>query len=485
MKFMAILAITALILSGCAEQEQVQAPIPGMSSDDFYAQELTWKDCSDGYECATIRAPLDWSNPAFGTVELALQRDPAAIDSRSLVINPGGPGVSANQWLRAQGTTAVTAAVADEFHLVSFDPRGVGQSSAIACEDDQLKDQLLYQETSNLDAEETQTLIGNYINICKQGSGALIEFVDTVSTARDLELIRVLIDDGPLNYLGYSYGSELGAVYLALFPESVGRFVFDGAIDPTLSKREEVVNQLMGFDGAFASFLEYCERVSCALSAKTGSSAERTKSVIDDLALNPVRVGSRLLTSSGLLTGIIAALYSQDSWPVLAQAFNELDSGDGELILRLADLYNQRNPDGSYQSNLIDANIAIGCADSRLSSDPIEVASLNRELSSKSLVFGTSWSDGHLICENWPGDVRERNLDYGVETAGDVIVVGTTNDPATPYQQAVSLSEILENATLISFEGEGHTIYAKGIECVDKRVDGFLISGAVPQMAIC
>lgn len=479
------LLISVLVLSGCVSQSQVQAPAPGISEDDFYAQQLNWRDCSDGYECATISAPLDWSNPAFGTIELALQRDPAAIDSKSLVLNPGGPGVSANQWLRDRGATVVTPEVARQFHLVSFDPRGVGQSSAIICDDNQIKDRLLYQDASELNPTETKNLIADYTANCKQGSGALIEFVDTVSAARDLELIRVLLNEGPLNYLGYSYGSELGAVYLALFPDSVGRFVFDGAIDPTLSKRQEVVNQLEGFDGAFASFLEYCELVSCALSADTGSSAERSTALLDDLAENPIRVGSRTLTSSGLLTGIIAALYSQQSWAVLAQAFNELDSGDGELMLRLADLYNQRNPDGSYQSNLVDANIAIGCADSRLSSEAVEVASLNRELSSKSAVFGSAWGDGHLICENWPGDVRDRNLDYGVKTAGHVIVVGTTNDPATPYQQAVSLSQMLTDSSLISFEGEGHTIYGKGLACVDNKVDEFLINGDIPQTAVC
>lgn len=485
MRIIAALVATALLLAGCSAVESTPAPQPGMTEADFFAQQLSWRDCQDGFECADILAPLDWSNPGFGTIELALLRDPARIDSASLVLNPGGPGVSANNWLRSLGSAAVTPAVANEYHLVSFDPRGVGDSSAVVCADSEIKDELLYQDSSGLTDAETADLISSYIADCKEGTGPLLEFVDTVSAARDLELIRALLGEEKLNFLGYSYGTELGSVYLALFPDKVGRFVFDGAIDPTLSQRDSVVNQLVGFDSAFASFLQYCEQIGCSLTTDEVSAEQKTKQLIDDLEINPIPVGSRSLTSAGLLTGIIAALYSQDSWTILAQAFDELVAGDGELMLRLADFYNQRNPDGSYASNLVDANIAISCADDRLSADPAAIESLNRELAQRSLVFGESWSDGHLICENWPGSPKPRDFSYLVDTSGEVVVIGTTNDPATPYSQAVALSELLVDATLITFRGEGHTIFGQGVSCVDNQVNEFLLQGFVPQISIC
>lgn len=473
--------LTPLILAACAPVD-VDAPAPEPEQVDYFSQEIEWEQCGD-YECAEIQAPLDWEFPEFESITLSLLRLNNPTTEKTVFLNPGGPGVSANQWMRDSGSNIATETIIENFDLITFDPRGVGESTAVSCPDNQLKDELLYGQADS--TAQSKKVIGSYIENCRQNSGAILEYVGTRDTARDLELIRLLMDIEKVNFIGYSYGTELAATYLALFPETVGRFVLDGAVDPTIDARQATTNQLQGFDRAFDNYLKDCIENDCPLGEDLDSAKQTVGSLFDSIAQNPIKVGDRELTSSGLVTAIIAALYQQQAWSILSDGFRDLLQGDGDRMMFLADFYNERESNGTYRGNLIDANIAINCADGRLSSDEEDVSELNQELVNLSEVFGESWQDGHLMCAQWPGAPPSNTLDFTVATNATPLVIGTTGDPATPYPQAQSLSQILDGAVLVTYEGEGHTIFGQGVDCIDGQINDYLVDGFVPQKLFC
>lgn len=469
-----------LLLTACGPVA-VETEPPQPTQVDYFSQEIEWEKCGD-YECAEIFAPLDWQFPEFESIQLSLLRLNNPETDQVVFLNPGGPGVSANQWMRDSGANIATDTIIENFDLVTFDPRGVGESTAVSCPDDELKDQLLYGQSESID--QSKKIISSYIENCQQNSGAVLEYVGTRNAARDLDLIRMLMDIEKMNFIGYSYGTELAATYLALFPERVGRFVLDGAVDPTIDARQATINQLIGFDKAFENYLRDCIESGCPLGDDLAQAKQSVGSLFDSITENPIEVNDRELTSSALVTGIIAALYQQAAWSILTDAFDDLLQGDGNRMLFLADFYNERE-NGSYRGNLIDANIAINCADDRLSSNQEDVDELNAELISLSEVFGESWQDGHLMCEQWPAAPPTEDLDFRVSTDATPLVIGTTGDPATPYSQAESLSELLDGAVLMTYEGEGHTIFGQGVECIDQQVNEYLLEGIVPQKLVC
>lgn len=470
-----------LILTACGPVA-VEQPAPQPTQINYFEQEIDWEQCGD-YECADILAPLDWEFPEFDSISLSLLRLNNPDSDRVVFLNPGGPGVSATQWMRDRGAGIATQSVINNFDLVTFDPRGVGESTAVSCPDPKLKDELLYGQAHS--SAQSQKLIAAYVENCQQNSGAILEYVGTRNAARDLELIRSLLSLEKVNFIGYSYGTELAATYLALFPERVGRFVLDGAVDPTIGSRQATINQLQGFDRAFETYLLDCLDNECPLGSDLSTAKATVSSLIESVSESPVEVGPRELTSSALVTGIIAALYQQSAWAILTNAFADLLVEDGGRMLFLADFYNERESDGSYRGNLIDANIAINCADDRLSSNPDEVSSLNEEMLGLSEIFGESWQDGHLMCAEWPGAPPSEVLDFSVDSNSQPLVIGTTGDPATPFTQAESLSQILNGAVLLTYEGEGHTIFGQGVDCIDSQVDRYLLEGITPKKLLC
>ena len=190
----------------------------------------------------------------------------------------------------------------------------------------------------------------------------------------------------------------------------------------------------------------------------------------------------RELTISSATTGLIMALYSDTYWPYLSQAFAEVKTGDGTTFLRLADFYNDRQDDGTYNGNSLEANIAINCLDSRSSAKPEAMAKQNAKLIAASPILGRYWQNGALTCEQWPYPVAERPESYSAKGAPTIMVVGTTGDPATPFEQSVALAhDVLSDGFLVTFKGEGHTAYGRSNECVSSAVDGFLIDGKLPN----
>jgi pimeloyl-ACP methyl ester carboxylesterase len=482
LRLRAIWLTAVLLLTGCV----AVSPSPTdqiKSGVEFQDQVISWASCESDFECATVAVPLDHLNPADQIIEIALIRKAGTENLTPLLINPGGPGASGFDYVRDSYETLGTDQLRSNFQLVGFDPRGVGRSAPVTCTDEKVKDQVYYEESgfplgSDDDFAFSKDVLERFAASCQE-TGFDVAYFNTQQSARDMDLIRAALGVEKLDYLGFSYGTELGATYIALFPDRVGKFVLDGAVDPTLSSAQGTVNQVAGFDKAFRSYLKDCLANSdCPF---TGTVEQALRKVGELLVkLETSQLPTQYDRDAGLtvaLYGIIAALYAEQSWPYLTQAFQEAFDGDGSTLLLLADFYNDKDPDGGYLSNISEANVAINCADERVG--PEEFASLREDVLTASSVFGKYFGYPELGCLGWPEGKSMIELDYGVTLSTGPLVVGTTGDPATPYQQAVSLAKILSGATLLTFEGEGHTAYGSS-DCVNKYVEDYLLGEEFP-----
>ena len=316
--------------------------------------------------------------------------------------------------------------------------------------------------------------------------GKIFGHVGTVEAARDMDVIRALLGQSKLNYLGYSYGTFLGTTYAALYPQRVGRFVLDGAIDPTVSDEDQSANQLRGFDLALRNYLKDClttNKKTCPFTGDVDSAMLQITNFFKKLETTPLRttLAGRKLTISGGITGLIMTLYSETYWQYTSSAFKNAYAGDGTTFLQLADFYNDRNADGTYGSNTLEANMAVSCLDSRSKPASSAMKAQNARLMKMSPFFGRYWQNGALGCEQWPYPIAKPPVSYVAKGSGPIVVIGTTGDPATPYWQAQNLAtKILSDGHLITFNGEGHTAYGRSNECVVSAVDNFLIKGVVP-----
>ncbi len=502
----AVLAAAALVLSGCL-------PLPFLNGgggsntvtthtdetvdpalEAYYKQDLTWRGLGGRLDETTVTVPLDWDAPEGETIEIAIARQRASGTAQgSLLMNPGGPGGSGYDFVRYYGG-AVTPTVAQGFDIIGFDPRGVGLSTGIECyTDGEDKDQLLYgtfDEPYGSQAwiDELTVRQTDWVDACVAGTGDLLGHLDAMSVARDMDVIRAVLGDDQLTYLGYSYGTYLGAVYAELFPEKVGRLVLDGAVDPLVGDLDALATQMAGFESAYRAFLDYCfSESNCPFSGSVEGAMQQTEDLI--LSVDGQGMTSsdgRELDVATVGTGLIQNLYSQSLWPRLVQMLADLGAGDAELTFQSADDYNSRVGAGVYDGNGYDIYTAVTCNEGTLGTDgvtPLEGLAVIDERAPY-LGFATALDDYAALdvtCSNWPYPAAEMPTSYRAEGAPPIIVIGTTNDPATPYAQAVSLAEQLSSGVLVTYNGEGHTIYSSGVPCIDDLVDAYFLRGEVPS----
>lgn len=496
----AILAAAAVGLTGCISWFEpptgstVSTPTDeavAAELEPYYRQIITWEGCGGGLQCATAIAPLDWSDVEAGEIALALVRQPATSGSRvgSLLVNPGGPGGSGYDFIRESLDYATDERLQAAFDVVGFDPRGVGRSTAVTCYEDPVElDEYIYgivpgEWGSDEWLAESSEATRAFGERCLELTGPLLGLVDTASAARDVDMLRAALGDRTLKYLGYSYGSLLGQVYAELFPEKTGRLVLDGAVDPAATDFEGTAAQAVGFEGALRAFLEDCGTASdCPFHGDVDESMTQIRQLLDRLNASPLTASDgRKLGSSAMFTAIILPLYNQGNWVYLRQLFSDVFDGSAEYAFQLADSYNGRNPDGTYLDNQTEAFISINCLDERGDGSVETMRAEAEELRELAPVFGPQMSWGGTGCPNWPVPaVRERAPIVAAGSA-DILVLGTTNDPATPYQWAVTVAATLENGHLVTYEGEGHTAYNKSNQCINDVVDAFLIDGVVPD----
>ncbi|MFI7582117.1 alpha/beta fold hydrolase [Kocuria kalidii] len=497
------LALAVLLASGpaagaatvAAPQTDVvvaaQVP-PGL--EDFYAQQPVWTACGVAAECARVRAPLDHENPAAGQIELAVTRvvstDPSARQG-SLLVNFGGPGGSGTESIEAWAA-GLDPRVRAAYDIVGFDPRGVGSSTAVECIDDATLDAM---RASSVDPDTPEGLAQavaaaeRFAAACAANTGPLLGEVDTVSAAKDLDILRAVLGDDELHYLGYSYGTFLGATYADLFPQHTGRFVLDAAMDPSLDQAGVVLGQAAAFERALRLYVESCLPLDgCPFEGTVDEGLAEIEALLRQAEAQPLPTADgRPLTVDEALTGLILPLYNEQNWwfltPALALA---LDHGDGTALLALADAYHGRQPDGSYPGNSMEANIAINCLDRTVDADPAAMAAMDTRLQELAPTMGDWFSHGAVTCDAWPhGPVREP-APIDAAGAGPILVVGGTGDTATPYAWSQALAAQLEDGRLLTRVGEGHGSYLRGNRCVDETVTTYLLEGVLPaEERIC
>ncbi|GGT27648.1 proteinase [Streptomyces kurssanovii] len=495
------LATVGLLVSGCTtggpSVSEPEAPgaagrsAPSAALAPYYGQKLDWRECGvPNFECATMKAPLDYAKPEGEAIKLAVSRVKATGPGKrlgSLLVNPGGPGGSAIGYLQAYAGIGYPAPVRARYDMVAVDPRGVARSEPVECLSGPEMDTYTQVDQTPDDTAEADKLEQAYENFaagCEKRSGKVLPHVSTTEAARDMDVLRAVLGDEKLNYVGASYGTFLGATYAELFPDRTGRLVLDGAMDPALPARELNRDQTAGFETAFKSFAADCvKQAECPLGKTSVEDATAgLKDFFAKLDSSPVPTGEdRELTESLATTGVIAAMYDDGAWPQLRSALAAAQNGDGAPLLAMADSYYEREADGSY-ANLMFANAAVNCLDLPAAfKSPDAVRAAVPEFEKASPVFGRGFAWAALNCGHWPVPATGKAHPIEAKGAAPIVVVGTTRDPATPYKWAESLAGQLSSGRLLTYDGDGHTAYGRGSDCVDTAINAYLIEGKAPQ----
>jgi pimeloyl-ACP methyl ester carboxylesterase len=313
-------------------------------------------------------------------------------------------------------------------------------------------------------------------------NGALLAHMGTVNVARDMDVIRAVVGDVKLHYLGYSYGTYLGAIYAGLFPTRVGRMVLDGVLDPALTNPQIMLGQAQGFQLAYTSFVNDClAHRPCALGSSAEQITGRVRGLLKKLDAAPIKgEGARKLNEAMATLGLLAGMYAKSRWEFLRASLVAAYLGDGSGLLQLADEYTRRGPDGHYQDNGNESIYAVNCLDHPGGSSPEEIRAQLPALERASPLFGDFIGWGALPCDFWP--VRSGVTPAPVTAPGapPILVLGTTRDPATPFQWSKNLVAELSSGVLLAHDGDGHTAYGHGEDCVDSKVNRYLLTGATP-----
>ncbi|KJY44026.1 peptidase [Streptomyces sp. NRRL B-1568] len=490
-----LLTLVAATTSACTGQNTTSAAGPNASP----RQKLTWQTCTaptaaeggsatgkppgNEWECATMRAPLDYAHPDNGdSVGIALIRARATDPSRrigSLLFNFGGPGGS--------GVSTLPSFADDyrnlrtRYDLVSFDPRGVGRSSGVTCMSDKDLDAYYAADATPTTKDEEKALVervGKYASGCTKNSGHALPYVGTTNAARDLDLMRQVLGDDKLHYFGVSYGTELGGVYAHLFPGNVGRAMLDGVVDPTSDPLQSALAQAGGFQLALGNYLAACGQTS-----DNCPTEPQIKALLDRLDKHPIPGSQgRDLTQSLATGGIAQSLYSKDFWDYLTEGVEDAENGDGKILLALADSMNGRSTDGHY-STLQSSLTAITCADFSQRYTAAQVEERMAEFRKASPVFGEFMAWSLLQCTGWPVKGEWQTPDVSAKGAAPVLVVGNTGDPATPYEGARKMARELGPGVGVelTYRGQGHGAYDSGNPCVKGAVDAYLLDGTLPS----
>lgn len=502
----AALAVLALVAActtttGGRGAAAAGAAPPGLEA--FYDQDLTWGPCdsfavtaddAEAYadpalDCGRVTVPLDYAQPDGETATIAVLRKRATGDRiGSLLINPGGPGASGMSFAPSIAGQIAGTPLAERFDLVGFDPRGVGSSEpAIDCETDAERD----EERADIDVDGSPEGVAvleadsqEFVDRCVERVGVdVLANVGTRDVVRDLDVVRAALDDEKLTFLGYSYGTFIGAKYAQAFPRNVRALVLDGAVDPAQSAVESAVAQNAGFQLAFDAFAADCAtQPGCALGPDPAQAVDAFKALVLPLYDTPAAVpDGRTLGYADAMTGVIQALYSEQLWEPLRLGLSELTAGQGRVLMLLADLYESRADDGTYDDSL-EAFPVISCLDEERLTDPavfLEIDTRAREVA-PFRDDGRGPTAARPPCAFWPVPPTTEPSLPSVEGLPPVLVVSVTGDPATPYEAGVRLADQI-GGVLLSVEGNQHTVALSGVPCVDDVVTRYLVDLEAPD----
>ena len=450
--------------------------------DKFNSQRLDWKECYGGFECSSFKVPVDYEKISNETFTLKVLRHSASDKQKRLgaiFVNPGGPGGSATDYAY-NAESIVSSEISSRFDIIGFDPRGINSSEPIRCLTNREEDEFLSADASGGDPKKIRELIRisrAFAAKCEKAAGSKLGHYSTLEAAKDMEVLRNLLKEKNLNYLGKSYGTYLGTLYAALYPQSVGRMVLDGAVAPNITLREQELAQAFGFDKALDNYL----------SSQDKFKMKDVTKLIERASSKPLKSESgRLATESLVITAIAQSLYdSKSGWNELTKALElALEKRNPAGILELADRYNNRDSSGSYYSNQNDISIMITCLDWREKRTVNQMASEQAIFKSKSSVFGPYLSFAGLPCKYWKANPKLLKFDLSKIDTKPILVIGVTQDPATPYKWAQVLSKSFRNAELLTLKGEGHTGHNRGNKCVDSAVDTYFLTGKIPSKGL-
>ena len=469
---------------GSTVKAAVPAGPPPATLAQYDSQKLRWTPCNHGFQCARMWVPFDYSRPGWRRFSLPVIKLPASVPSRrigSLVVNPGGPGGSGVQYA-LQARSQVSPAVRARFDVVGFDPRGVGASSpALTCLSGPQLDKYFATYDQPTTPAQLATVVSQsklFAQACEQHSGAMLPYIGTANAARDMDVLRAVLGDRKLTYLGKSYGTYLGGWYAQLFPTHVRALVLDGAVNPAESGMTMNVIQAEGFQVALRSFTASCLAQSgCPLGRGSVSAGiSRLEDLLKRATSRPLAssIRGQPANAAMILNGVAASLYSKSYWPYLRSGLTAAFNGDGTLLVELGDLLLERSPSGHY-SNLSAVDTAVNCVDRPWPRSLSVWQSLASAAEKAAPQFGAPIMWGSLPCAYWP--VRASPVPtFRASGAPPILVVGTTRDPATPFRDAKALAGQLSSGVLLAWNGDGHTAYREGSSCVDSAVDRYLIS---------
>jgi len=444
---------------------------------------LRWKRCGSGLQCATLSVPLDYSRPNGPAIKLALNRRRAGSGKpvASLLVNPGGPGGSGLE-LVANASAQFPKKLLRRFDIVGWDPRGTGESAPVRCARN--LDPVFHLDYSPDNAAEvakladtTKTLVGS----CNTRSGTVLPHVSSLNTAQDMDRIRAALGEEKLTYLGYSYGTFLGALYANLFPSRVRALVLDGAIDPALSVEQVVIEQAQGLEKALALFFAHCKSDKSCAFYNGGDPAAAFDALAAKVDRSPIRgIGRRKLGPGEFDLGVTTPLYEGvDGWDALAPALAAAQDGDGSELMRFSDAYTGRHSDGTYD-NSQPAFWAIGCIDSPNPQGTLAFEAAAARAAAVAPHFGASTMNLGIPCAFWPYPAVIQPGPIHAPGAPPILVVGTLDDPITPVAWAKALASELQSGHLLLTEGEGHSAFGRLNSCVDNHVIDYLTTLKLP-----
>ncbi|HLM65571.1 MAG TPA: alpha/beta hydrolase [Acidimicrobiales bacterium] len=425
---------------------------------------LAWTDCGGGNECAELDVPVDYDDPDVDTLTLGIARVPAGGDRiGALFVNPGGPGVAASDY--AVGLAAsLPPEVTEHFDIVGVDPRGLGPS-AIDCGGDFVD---LYSVDYSIDSpDDEETLLDvsqDYVDGCDAAAGDLLPHLGTQDVARDHDAVRAAMGDEQANFLMYSYGTAIAQEYAELFPERVRSMVIDGVLELGPSGIENATDQALGFESALDAFVADCnDDESCAIAPDAEGAVDQLMAAVEE---EEIPASPRDLGPGDLVLGMADALYSESLWPDLARATADALDGDGTTMVALTDDY--------LSTGTFDVYFAVNCIDFTWPDSTEELLADGRDVGEQAPHFGESLVNDYVRCPIWPAEGEP--LDEVTATGTPpILVVGTTNDPATPYAAAQRTAERLDDGVLLTYEGEGHGVVASGVSCIDDAVATYIV----------
>ena len=450
------------------------------------------------FSCAVVTVPLDYAKPQGETISIAVKKRAATggHPQGALFINPGGPGDSGVSFAERAGN-AFSPDLLSAYDVIGFDPRGVGSSTAITCTtDDDSASTAEPSPTASAGAalgtgsfeewaESTRQSFKELAEQCgsKTEPAALLDHVDTVSAARDLDILRALAGQEKLNYLGFSYGTYLASVYAETFPGNTGRMVLDGAIDPSLSLAEQGLGQAKGFEQALRTYVDYCQAsTGCPLSGGTDAGVQQVRNLITSANSTPLPTSdpNRTVTGSDIVTALSEYLYTtEQNWPPLTSALDQaINHHDGSAfaVAEEQDAASKDDSGGAFQ--------AVTCLDYPVEGDTATWAAQYEEAKRVAPIFGDSSTGMDLVCSVWGHNGTRKPTQIHAHGAAPILVVGTTGDPATPYAWAQSLADQLDSGQLLTWEGTGHTAYGGDAPCINDAVDTYLLTGTMPKKGL-